>query len=71
MAADFNNDGDLDIAAISYFPDFKNQPQESFVYLENEGNFQFKPYAIKEFNEGHWLTMDMAILTAMEMQTLC
>jgi len=59
MATDFDNDGDLDIATISYFPDSKNQPQESFVYLENEGNFQFKPYAIKEFNEGHWLTMDI------------
>lgn len=29
------------------------------MYLENEGNFQFKPYAIKEFTEGHWLTMDI------------
>ena len=58
MARDFDKDGDLDIAAISYFPDATNQPQESFVYLEQAGNFQFMPYTIKEFNEGKWLTMD-------------
>ncbi|QEC66613.1 VCBS repeat-containing protein [Panacibacter ginsenosidivorans] len=64
IARDFDNDSDLDIAAISFFPDSKNQPQESFVYLENKGlsyfskSFQFEPYSIKAFNEGHWLTMD-------------
>src|SRR4030095_4370777 len=65
MAKDFDQDGDLDIAAISYFPDFKNQPQEAFVYLENkriislrQETFQFTLYTIKEFNEGKWLTMD-------------
>jgi FG-GAP-like repeat len=58
MARDFDKDGDLDIAAISYFPDTKKQPQESFVYLEQVAGFQFKPYTIKEFNEGKWLTMD-------------
>jgi len=60
MAKDFDKDGDLDIATISYFPDTKNQPQESFVYLRQETAFQFRPYAIKEFNEGRWLTMDAA-----------
>lgn len=64
IAKDFDKDGDLDIATISFFPDLKNQPQESFLYLENKGNsqfgdrFQFEPFAIKEFNEGKWLTMD-------------
>jgi len=58
IARDFDKDGDIDIAAISYFPDNKNQPQEGFVYLENEGKFNFKPYSIKEVNAGKWLTMD-------------
>jgi len=64
IAKDFDKDGDLDIATISFFPDRKNQPQESFVYLENKGSsffnrgFQFEPYTIHEFNEGNWLTMD-------------
>ena len=39
IARDFDKDGDLDIAAISYFPDLKNQPQESFVYLEQTESF--------------------------------
>ncbi|MEO6719439.1 MAG: VCBS repeat-containing protein [Ferruginibacter sp.] len=57
-ARDFDKDGDLDIAAISYFPDVKNQPQESFIYLEQKKSFQFYATSIKEFNEGKWLTID-------------
>jgi len=70
IARDFDNDGDLDIATISFFPDRKNQPQESFVYLENKGNtnfgnrFQFQPYSIREFNAGKWLTMDAGDIDA-------
>ncbi|HWB24364.1 MAG TPA: VCBS repeat-containing protein [Chitinophagaceae bacterium] len=58
IARDFDKDGDLDIAAISFFPDKKNQPQESFVYLENEGKFKFTPFTIPQYNTGNWLTMD-------------
>lgn len=64
IAKDFDNDGDIDIAAISFFPDLNNQPQEAFVYLENEGmsnfgkRFQFEPSTIRGFNQGNWLTMD-------------
>jgi len=58
MARDYDGDGDLDIAAISFFPDFLNQPQESFVYLENKGNFDFHPYSFPEATLGRWLTMD-------------
>ncbi|CAN5718972.1 hypothetical protein BH10BAC2_BH10BAC2_17660 [soil metagenome] len=64
IARDFDKDGDLDIAAISFFPDSKSQPQEAFVYMENKGmsyfgqRFQFEPYTIKAFDEGKWLTMD-------------
>ncbi|MFT7250082.1 MAG: hypothetical protein ACI97P_002864, partial [Arcticibacterium sp.] len=38
MPRDYDLDGDLDIASISYFPDYLSYPQESFVYLENKGN---------------------------------
>lgn len=63
IAKDFDKDGDLDIAAISFFPDVKNQPEEAFVYLENEDPtrkdpFRFQPFTIKSFNAGNWLTMD-------------
>ena len=40
LARDFDSDGDLDIAAISYFPDYVKSPRESFVYLENKGGLE-------------------------------
>ena len=55
---DFDNDGDLDIAAISYFPDAAGQPKESFVYLEQSENLSFEPYSVKGYNLGRWITMD-------------
>ena len=64
LARDFDKDGDIDIAAIAYFPDFKNQPKEGFVYLENKGKFTFSAMSIKEVNTGNWLVMDVADLDA-------
>jgi hypothetical protein len=58
LARDYDNDGDLDIATISFFADFKNEPEESFVYLKNTGSFKFKPYSLPESTIGRWLTMD-------------
>jgi hypothetical protein len=57
IARDFDGDGDLDIATISFFPD-SHQPAEGFVYLENAGNFNFTPYSFPEARLGRWLTMD-------------
>jgi len=58
IARDFDGDGDLDIATISFFADYEHQPGESFVYLENKGNFNFEPYSFPEAKRGRWLTMD-------------
>lgn len=58
MARDFDNDGDLDIAAISFFADYAHQPEEGFVYLKNNGNFNFVSYTKKECTLGRWLVMD-------------
>ena len=58
IARDYDNDGDLDIAAIAYFPDYERQPEEGFVYLENKGNFDFVPSSISITEMGRWLTMD-------------
>ncbi|TDW95980.1 FG-GAP repeat domain-containing protein [Dinghuibacter silviterrae] len=59
VARDFDGDGDLDIAAIAYFADFKRQPGEGFVYLSNEGNFDYHPYTLPEGKLGRWITMDV------------
>jgi hypothetical protein len=58
VARDFDLDGDPDIATISYFSDFRKRPEESFVYLRNDGMFRFSPFTITEYGLGRWLTMD-------------
>lgn len=58
VAADFDGDGDLDIAAISYFPDYQHTPNEGFVYLENKGDMQFEAFSFPESTSGRWMTMD-------------
>ena len=58
LARDYDLDGDIDIAAISYFADFMKRPEESFVYLQNEGDFHFKPFTFPQHSLGRWLTLD-------------
>jgi hypothetical protein len=65
VAADFDGDGDLDIAAISYFPDYDKSPEESFVFLENvgtKGKLEFKAHTFPDCARGRWLTMDVGDL---------
>ncbi len=57
-AGDFDADGDLDIAASSYFPDYLNAPEESFVYLENKGDLTFEGHTLADAQQGRWITMD-------------
>jgi hypothetical protein len=57
VARDFDEDGDLDIAVTTFFPDYKSNPQESFVYLENN-DLHFKPYTIGGVPPGRWLVME-------------
>ena len=58
-AADFDADGDLDIAAVSFYPDFADARRESFAYLENQGDLQFSASSFEELNNGRWMTMDV------------
>jgi len=58
IAKDFDLDGDYDIITIAYFADFKKRPEESIVYLENEGKMEFKPFTIPQHSLGRWLTLD-------------
>lgn len=61
IARDFDGDGDLDIAAISFFSDIR-QPEEGFVYLENKGDLKFVPFTLPASKAGRWLTMDVGDL---------
>lgn len=59
IAYDFDEDGDLDIAAISFFPDYDQSPEESFVYLENKGDMKFEASTFTESTAGRWIAMDI------------
>jgi hypothetical protein len=58
---DFDNDGDLDIAAIAFFPDFKNGRERGFMYFENT-DAGFVPKIIPESANARWLVMELADL---------
>ena len=58
-SADFDEDGDLDIAAISFYPDFGSEQPETFVYLENQGALHFEAFSTPETVTGRWMTMDI------------
>lgn len=58
IADDFDQDGDLDIASIAYFPDEENGAKESFVYLENKGNLRYEAATFPQADVGRWLVME-------------
>lgn len=60
VVRDFDQDGDPDIAAIAQFPDFAQQPGESFVYFENQGRLRFVPRTFPLASRGRWLLITAA-----------
>ncbi len=59
VVRDFDHDNDLDIAAISFFPDFSLQPEQSFLYFENN-NLQFRASTTPLASNGRWIVMETA-----------
>lgn len=57
VVTDFDLDGDKDIAAIAFFPDWANSPEESFVYFEQKEGV-FLPHGLEVANAGRWVVMD-------------
>lgn len=54
LSHDFDGDGDLDLAAVSFYSD----NEHGFVYLQNQGDLSFKAYSSPAFKTGKWLTME-------------
>ena len=59
IAADFDHDGDLDIASIAFFADFKYHPAGGFTYLEQTQPNKFLPHELPIDQYGRWLTMEV------------
>ncbi|MEL6191619.1 MAG: VCBS repeat-containing protein [Bacteroidota bacterium] len=55
---DFDLDGDLDVFAMSFFPDFGIEGTQALVYLENKGDWQFTPHQVEGAGDGRWMVMD-------------
>ncbi len=62
IAADFDGDGDLDIATSAFFADMENNPGEEFIYFEQDKPGNFKPHSLPVSNYGRWMSMDVGDL---------
>ncbi len=58
IPADFDLDGDVDLAAISFFPDYSESPARGFVFFENQGDWKFTASTFPEVESGRWIVMD-------------
>src|ERR1700744_6032187 len=54
IANDVDHDGDLDIATIAFFADFKSHPAAGFTYLEQTKPNQFTAHEIPVDQYGRW-----------------
>jgi hypothetical protein len=70
IARDFRNTGKIDLALIAFFTDTQ-KPEESFIYLRNDGDFNFNPSVLpKGKNLEAILTMDSGDLDGDDKQDL-
>jgi hypothetical protein len=56
LTGDFDEDGDLDIAAIAYY---RKDAKEGFVYFENNGSYNFTPSTFSEVGNGQWMALEL------------
>lgn len=57
IPADFDLDGDIDIAAISFFPDYEADSTQDFILFEKSQD-HFTSKSLDLHQQGRWLIMD-------------
>ena len=57
-AADFTGDGLLDVAAVSFFPDWEAEPPETFVILKQTRPLDFAPSTVPAAQGNRWMRVD-------------
>jgi hypothetical protein len=60
IVKDFDRDGDFDIAAVAFFPDFINHAEKGFVFLDNISavdQISFSPNVTEKVKSGRWITL--------------
>ncbi len=54
---DFDGDGDLDIFALSFFPDPNQKPAQDLIFFRQNSENQFTPFVLEKGYDSHWLTI--------------
>ncbi len=58
LVNDFDLDGDQDLIAIAFYPDYGRLDQ-SIIYFENVGGNDFQPSGFHHSGAGRWMVMDV------------
>lgn len=57
VPADFDGDGDVDLAAVSFYPDWSARNPRTVLFLEQRGSVEFHAQAV-DAPWGRWLSVD-------------
>lgn len=58
VVEDFDQDGDLDLVAISFFPNEQDEEAEKLIYFENRGGLDLRPFVSQEKLESDFLIIN-------------
>jgi len=58
LEAGFDQNGGLDIAGLSYFPDPSKLPKQNFLYFKNRGIMDFSVNGLESPRNNSWLTIE-------------
>ena len=54
ISFDYDDDGQLDLASVSYFGDFKNQPEQGAMIHQNKNNGKFVSRPLPQSEKSRW-----------------